>query len=104
MTAAVTGGRPNHGWTPRAEALQQRRISVVRTGLLNRKPCSSVQASWARCPACASVSTPSAITDMPSLLLRPTVARTTVFDSTLSGRTRTKDWSILILSDGNRRR
>ncbi len=65
-----------------------------------RKPCASVQPCWRTSSSWASVSTPSAVVDMPSERPRPMTAATIARLSSLADRSFTNDWSILILVEG----
>src|SRR4051794_8058284 len=75
-------------------------ISAFGRALLNRKPCPSWQPSARRQLSSASVSTPSAVMVTPRPLPRLTIDRTIAWPSRLEPRSRTNDWSILILSNG----
>src|SRR5690348_17027506 len=80
------------------------RSAAIGLGALNKYPCTCSHPSLYNSASCSSVSTPSAITLMPSDFPRASTARTMARQSLLSLRLRTKLWSILILSNGKRRR
>src|SRR5205085_11374109 len=79
-------------------------ISALGRARLNRKPCPSWHPSLRRQFTSASVSTPSAVMVTPRPLPRLIIERTIACASGLAARSRTKDWSILILSNGKLRR
>jgi hypothetical protein len=99
--------RPHAATTPSADScvlcLERRNCSnsCAGSGLLNRKPCISVQPSDFIACSCSSVSTPSAVAATPSPFANAATARTMFSELALSTMLLMNERSILILSNGN---
>src|SRR6185437_3295077 len=78
--------------------------SPASSGGENRKPCTSLQPCSRTALSCSSVSTPSAVVDMPSEWPSPITALMMARLSPRLSRSRMNERSILILSNGNARR